>query len=45
MSVKNNVAYCILVILDHSFTESDYTRCCINTIWPPDDEHNAARNM
>jgi hypothetical protein len=28
-----------------SFTESDDTRCCINTIWPPDDEHNAARNM
>jgi len=22
-----------------------YTRCCINTIWPPDDEHRAARNM
>jgi hypothetical protein len=26
-------------------TESDDTRCCINTIWPPDDEHNSARNM
>jgi len=22
-----------------------YTRCCINTIWPPDDEHRVARNM
>ena len=22
-----------------------YTRCCINTIWPPDDEHWVARNM
>ena len=26
-------------------TESDDTRCCINTIWPPDDEHDVARNM
>ena len=22
-----------------------YTRCCINTIRPPDDEHSVARNM
>jgi hypothetical protein len=26
-------------------TESDDTRCCINTILPPDDEHNSAGNM
>ena len=26
-------------------TESDYTRCCISTIWPPDDEHDVGRNM
>ena len=26
-------------------TESDDSRCCINTIWPPDDEHDVARNM
>ena len=26
-------------------TDSDYTSCCINTIWPPDDEHNVDRNM
>jgi len=25
-------------------TESDYTRCCINTIWP-DDGHVFARNI
>ena len=25
--------------------ESDYTICCIYTIWPPDDEHIIARNM
>ena len=27
------------------FTESDDTRCCNYTICPPEDEHNAARNM
>ena len=27
------------------FTESDDTRCCNNTIWPPEDEHGSARNM
>ena len=26
-------------------TESDYTRCCINKILPPDDEQDVARNM
>ena len=27
------------------FTESDGTRCCDNTICPPEDEHVDARNM
>ena len=27
------------------FTESDDTRCCNNTICPPEDEHSTARNM
>jgi hypothetical protein len=27
------------------FTESDDTRCCENTICPPEDEHVDARNM
>ena len=26
-------------------TDSDYTRRCINTILPPDDEHAVTRNM
>jgi hypothetical protein len=26
-------------------TDSDDTRCCNNTIWPPEDEHSIARNM
>jgi hypothetical protein len=28
-----------------SLTESDDTRCRINTIWPPEDEQDIARNM
>jgi len=27
------------------FTESDYTRGCNNTIFPPEDEKGTARNM
>ena len=27
------------------FTENDDTRCYNNTICPPEDEHNTARNM
>ena len=30
---------------EQSPKESDDTRCCTNTIWPPEDEHNSARNM
>jgi len=26
-------------------SDSDDTRCCTNTIWPLEDEHNSARNM
>jgi len=28
-----------------TFTESDDTRCCVNTIFPPEDVHVNARNM
>jgi len=28
-----------------SLTDGDDTRCCINTIWPPEDEQHIARNM
>jgi len=27
------------------FTESDDTRCCVNTIFPPEDGHVNARNV
>ena len=29
---------------EQSPKQSDETRCCTNTIWPPEDEHNSARN-
>ena len=28
-----------------TFTESEDTRCCVNTIFPPEDGHVIARNM
>jgi len=28
-----------------SFTESDHTRCCDNTFFPPEDVHVKTRNM
>jgi len=30
---------------EQSPTECDGTTCCTNTICPPEDEHNGARNM
>jgi len=35
-----------IVLLQHLrlFTKSDDTRCCNNTIFPPEDEHSTARN-
>ena len=29
----------------HPFTESNDTRCCVNTIFPPEDGHVNARKM
>jgi hypothetical protein len=34
--IRHTALYC---------TESDDTRCCNNTICPPEDEHVDARNM
>jgi hypothetical protein len=28
-----------------SFTEGEDIRCCVNAIWPPEDEQGIARNM
>jgi hypothetical protein len=30
---------------EQSLTEGDDTKCCINTIWSPEDEQDIARNM
>jgi len=39
--------YSITVHMLHynPFTESDDTRCCSDTICPPEDAHSTARNM
>jgi len=40
--------YVILLTLtcfEQPFTESDDTRCCVNTNCPPEDGHVNARNM
>jgi len=42
LSVKGHTVYRHNV---RPFTESDDTRCCNNTIFPPEDEHKTARNM
>jgi len=37
-----------IVLIQHlvsSLSVSDNTRCCINTIWPPEDKQDIARNM
>jgi len=34
-----------VIITVRPFTESDDTRCCNNTICPPEDEQGTARNM
>ena len=35
----------LILCTEHWPRESDDTRCCTNKIWPPEDEHNNARNM
>jgi len=34
-----------ICVLDGHLHSVTYTRCCIDTIDSPDDEHNVARNM
>ena len=41
---KNN-SFFLNLCTGRSFTESDDTRCGVNTISPPEDEQDIARNM
>jgi hypothetical protein len=37
-----------ILLIQHlvsSLSVSEDTRCCINTIWPPEDEQDIAENM
>jgi len=45
MQVEKELQFLLDLHTGRPLTESDYTRSCINTIWPPDDEHVLARNM
>ena len=36
---------CVTCVLNSHPKDSDDNRCCTNTIYPSEDEHNSARNM
>jgi len=42
LSVRDHLVH---LCTGRSLTDSDDTRCCINTILPPEDEQDIARNM
>jgi hypothetical protein len=42
---QNCLQFSLNLFTGRSLAESDDTRCCINTIWPPEDEQDIARNM
>ena len=41
----NNMLSALNQCTVQTFTESEDTRCCVNTIFPPEDGHVNARNM
>ena len=48
LSVNGCTVHCLRALNQctvQPFKESDDTRCCVNTIFPPEDEHVNARNM
>ena len=45
MSVESGLQSALNLHTVRPFTESDDTRCCGDTICPPEDEHSTARNM
>jgi len=43
--LRQNSEFFLYLCTGRSLTESDNTRCCINTIWPPEDEQDIVQNM
>jgi len=43
--VENELQFFLNLCTGRSLTESDDTRWCINTMWPPDDDQDIARDM
>ena len=43
--LRENCKFSLNLCTGGPLTESDDTRCCINTIWPPDNEHDVPRNV
>ena len=43
--VEKELQFFLNLCTERSLTESDDTICCINTIWPPEDEQDIAGNM
>ena len=44
-TLMHNFLYSLTICTVQMFTESKDTRCCVNTIIPPEDGHVNARNM
>ena len=42
---KDLMMVVVVLCTVQTFTESEDTRCCVNTIFPPKDGHVNARNM
>jgi len=43
--VEKELQFFLNLCTGRSLTDSDDTKCCINTIWPPEDEQDVARNV
>ena len=43
--VESGLQYALNQSTVQTFTESEYTRCCVGTIFPPEDGHVNTRNM
>ena len=43
--VERELSFSLNLCTERPLTESDHTRCSINKILPPDNEHEVARNI